>query len=71
MMSSYFFSCYETDKNLTNQEIRQIIEAKHQAVLQHAGACLEELVKYKYWTLKQPHCLLVFIEMTENGEADA
>lgn len=48
MMSSYFFSCYETDKNLTNQEIRQIIEAKHQAVLQHAGACLEELVKYKY-----------------------
>lgn len=66
-----FFSRYETDKNLTIQEIRQIIEAKHQAVLQHAGACLEELLKYKYWTLKWSHCLLVFIEMTENGKADA
>lgn len=43
-----FFSYYETDKYLTISEVKQIIEAKHEAVSQHAGACLEELLKYKY-----------------------
>lgn len=43
-----FFSYSETDKIHTILEVKEIIKAKHEAALQHAGTCLEELLNYKY-----------------------
>lgn len=43
-----FFSCYETDKIHTILEVKEIIKTKYEAVLEHAGTCLEELLNYKY-----------------------